>query len=176
MFIEFTDWDFWTITIEALNVSTFATRTNTAYITFVVPSFTEETWALVWIDTGWALWSGYFWNEWCCDFWSTTYAFISWTTWRWLKFTDVSITVWTVNVGFHSFNVDSWTYGVVTLALVSWARAEVFRFYSDKTLIFWAFSVFSTYWFITIFAHTFTSDDLITAKIFIDVSPNFFLT
>merc|ERR1739848_443852 len=73
VFIEFTHWNFWAVTVEALDVTTFTTRANTADVAFGVPRFSEETWAFVGVEASWALWSGWAWatSHWDGGWWST---------------------------------------------------------------------------------------------------------
>lgn len=52
-------WNFWAVSVKALDVASFAARANSAHITLIVPRFKKKTWAVVLVNTGWWGWGGF---------------------------------------------------------------------------------------------------------------------
>jgi hypothetical protein len=157
--VEFTFWNFWAVPVEALDVTSFATVTDPANITLMVPRFSEEPWAFITVDASWWSWGS--WSGWGSGSGNT---FVGWATWTWWKFLDVTV------VALDFFNDNWWAASFVATTLVSWTGAFVF-FSNSNEFRAESVSFFTHWWNITLWSGlTFTVDDLFTAHVWIGVS------
>jgi hypothetical protein len=157
VFVEFTFWNFWAVSIEALDVTSFATVTDSANITLIIPRFSEKSWTFVTINTSWWSWSNFWW-------WSSGDTFVGVAAWRWGD--SLNVTVGT----FNFIDVDIWAAFSVTNARVFWTVAFVLFSFDDE---FRTESVgfFTHWWSITFWGgFTFTVDDVMATFIFISVT------
>lgn len=147
-------WNFWTVSVEALNVSLFTARTYSADITVLIPGFLKHSWALVLVNAVWLFWFG--WN-----------ARVGWTTlalYWWMSLDGTTAD----NLGF--FNGWADLFDVVTDTAILRALAWVFWKYSDQLVVESAFQWVVTLWW-SVLAEAKTVDNLIAALGIIDVLP-----
>jgi hypothetical protein len=157
MFVEFAFWDFWAVSIEALNVTSFATVTDSANITLIIPGFSKKSWTFVTVDTSWWSWGGW---------WSGIIAntFVGVATWRWGD--SLNVTVGT----FNFVNVDFWANFGVADTRVFWTFAFVL-FGFDNEFRTESVSFFAHWWSVAFWSgFAFTVDDVVATFVFIGVT------
>jgi hypothetical protein len=157
MFVEFTFWNFWTVSIEALNVTSFATVTDSANITLIIPRFSEKSWTFVSVDTSWWSWGGWWWS-------SGSDTFVGVATWRWSDSLNVTVGA------FNFVNVDFWANFGVANTRVFWTFAFVL-FGFDNEFRTESISFFTHWWSVAFWSRfAFTIDDIVTTFVFIGVT------
>lgn len=165
MFVESTLWYWWTVSVEALDVSSFATVANSADIALIIPGFTEKSSTFVVIETSWWLWSG--WTGWWSGG-STTDALVSLAAWAWSKLTNVTV------FADDFVDVDLWAAGLITTALIGWALTLVLSWsnleFASETMCLLAHWWAGTLWC----GFTSTVDNLSATFVGIGVSVNGF--
>jgi hypothetical protein len=159
VFVEFTFWNFWAVSIEALDVTSFATVTDSANIALIIPRFSEKSWTFLAVDASWWSWGDYWWS-------SGGDTFVGVAAWRWSLNLNVTIGA------FDFFGIDWWTEFGITYTRVFWTVAFVLCSNSDEFRTK-SVSFFTHWWSVTFWSFfTFTSDDVITTFIIVGVTVN----
>jgi hypothetical protein len=167
LFIESALWNLWAVSVETLDVSTLATRTDSAYVVIIVPRFLEDTWALVPVDACWWLWGGR--SNWAGSIWAEgggADADIAWAAFTWIS---PYITIWTED----GFIINLWTYLilVITYASVSRALTWILVYSSNEFLIHTArWCRWALWW--TILTDTDAVGNLVATFLVINMFPN----
>jgi hypothetical protein len=159
VFVEFTFWNFWAVSIETLDITSFTTVADSADITLIIPRFSEKSWTFVVVDTSWWGWGNNWWS-------GGSNTFVGVAAWGWSD--SLNITVST----FNFVDADIWTAFGVTNARVFWTVAFVL-FGFDNEFRTESVSFFTHWWSVTFWSgFTFTVDDIVTAFVIVGVTVN----